>query len=511
MIASLQSWVSDFRAALFPAGSLRGRLVTGTFWVLLGTAVSQGLQLAATVFIARWIGKSEYGELGIVTSTVGMFGIFVGLGLGLTATKYVSELRRIDPRRAGRIAALTLTIAVASGSAVTLLLVVLSPWLAVHTLASRSVTTPLEIGAGLLFFGELNGVQNGILSGLEAFGAVARVSLWAGLCSFPIIVLFTWSWGLNGAVVGLVVSAALNCVLSNAALRREAERAGVPISFSASWKERAVLWTFSTPAFLASAVVTPVTWICSTLLVNQPNGYAEMGLFNAANQWRNAIMFLPGIVSRVVLPILSSHCDESVEPSSRFSNALEAGYSTGIMVAFPLITALSFGGGVVTKAYGTDFAGIRYPLAGVLYAAGVMAIGCPIGLSVQAKGAMWLGFVFNLSWGLFLLGSFYFFLLRLGAWGLALAYALSYFVLMLTFGWYFCRAGYFPWSLGVRTYLACLSVLLFAFLPLCLPASISSTLSPIAVGLSMAVVWLFLPLNVRTRLVSGWALWRRPA
>jgi hypothetical protein len=140
-----------------------------------------------------------------------------------------------------------------------------------------------------------------------------------------------------------------------------------------------------------------------------------------------------------------------------------------------------------------------------------MAIGYPIGLSVQAKGAMWLGFVFNLSWGLFLLCSFYFFLLRLGAWGLAIGYALSYFVLLLTFGWYFCRAGYFPWRLGVRTYLACLSVLLFAFLPLYLGASISWMLSPIAVGLSLVAVWVFLPLNVRTRLVSGWALWRRPA
>jgi len=398
VISSIQSWVSDFHASLFPVGSMRAHFAKGTFWLLLGTLMSQAMQMAGTVFIARWIGKSEYGELGIVRSTVGMFGVFVGLGLGLTATKYVSEFRREDPRRAGRIATLTLIIALASGSAITLLLVLLSPWLATHTLASPSVATPLAIGAGLLFFGELNGVQTGILTGLEAFGAVARVSLWAGLCSLPIIVATTWLWGLKGAVVGLVLSIAVNCVLNNIALRREMDRAGVPVLSSGSWKEKSVLWEFSAPAFLASAVVTPTTWVCNAMLVNKPNGYAEMGLFSAADQWRNVVLFLPGIISRVLLPILSSNSKESAKEASRFSNALEAGFSTGVAVAFPLIAVCSFAGPLIAGAYGKDFAGMAAPLSGVLYTGGVMVLGTPGGLAIQAKGAMWLGFAINLIW-----------------------------------------------------------------------------------------------------------------
>jgi O-antigen/teichoic acid export membrane protein len=502
IVSEVQAWMIRKQAAFLPEGSLRARFVVGVFWSMAGTVITQVLQLAAIIFVARWLGKARYGEIGIVQSTVGMLGIFVGLGLGLTAVKYISELREQDPARAGRIASLTMTVALISGTIVTAALILASPWLASRTLGSPPVSRPLAIGAGLLFFGEVNGVQGGILSGLEAFGALARVSLWAGLCSVPIIITATWLGGVNGAVLGLVVSAALNCVLTHLTLRHEASQAGIPFSHFGTWEEHSVLWKFSLPAFLAGAAVTPATWACDALLVNQPRGYAEMGVFSAADQWRTAVLFLPGIVSRVVLPILSSHSNESAEDFSRFSNTLEAGYAAGVLAAFPLIAALSFGGSLVAKVYGADFTGLRYPLAGVLFAGGIMVIAQPIGLSVQAKGAMWLGFAFNLSWGLFLLGSFYFFLLRRGAWGLGLAYASSYLVIALAWGWYFCKAGYFPWHLGARTYAASFCLLVFAFTPLCIPANLSLGLSPAALGLSLVAAWLFLPPGIRARLIS---------
>jgi O-antigen/teichoic acid export membrane protein len=502
ILEELQAWIGRKQADILPEGSLRARFAVGAFWALTGTMIAQGLQLAATIIVARWLGKAEYGAVGIVRSTVGMLGIFVGLGLGLTATKYVAELRVREPARAGRIASLTMMVALVSATAVTAVLVLLSPWLASRTLASPAVSRPLAIGAGLLFFGELNGVQVGILSGLESFGALARVSLWAGLCSFPIIIASTRIWGLNGAISGLVASLGVNCVLTNTLLRRESRRLGVPLSYRGAWEEHAVLWKFSVPAFLSGVVVTPASWACNALLVNRPKGYAEMGLFSAADQWRTAVLFLPGIVSRVVLPILSSHSDESVEEPSRYSSTLEAGYSVGVLVAFPLIAALSFGASLIGHAYGADFAGIRYPMAGVLYAAGIMSIGQPIGLSVQAKGAMWLGFAANFSWGICLLGSFWFMFLGLGAWGLALAYAGSYLVVLSSFNWYYYKAGYFPWSLGIRTYLACLCLLIFAFGPLLLPPTLSVDFSPVALALAIAAAWVFLPSSVRARLVS---------
>jgi FkbM family methyltransferase len=502
IISDVQAWMIRKQTAFLPDDSLRARLVVGVFWSMAGTVITQVLQLAAIIFVARWLGKAKYGEIGIVQSTVGMLGVFVGLGLGLTAVKYVSELRNRDPARASRIASLTIIMALISGTLISAALIPASPWLASHTLGLPAVSRPLAIGAGLLFFGEVNGVQGGILSGLEAFNALARVSLWAGLCSVPITISATWLGGVNGAVVGLVVSAALNCVLTHLALRHEASQAGINFSHLGTWEERSVLWNFSLPAFLAGAAVTPATWACDALLVNQPRGYAQMGLFSAADQWRTAILFLPGIVSRVVLPILSSHSNESAEDDSHFSSTLEAGYAVGVLVAFPLVTALSFGGSLLAKAYGPDFAGMRYPLAGLLYAGGVLAIGSPVGSAVQAKGAMWLAALNNLTWSTALVVSFHFLIGR-GATGLAMAYSLSYLLLSLTFLWVFCQKGYFPWHLGLRTGLADLSLVVFAFLPLFVSVNLSLWLMPLALPISLAAVWVFLPRRLRSRLVES--------
>jgi O-antigen/teichoic acid export membrane protein len=507
----VREWLAGKQRILLPAGSLRSRFVVGSFWALTGTVISQALQLAATILVARWLGKTAYGEIGIVKSTVGMCGVFVGLGLGLTATKYVSEFRRDDPARAGRVASLTMTVALVSGVVVSGALIFFSPWLASHTFASRAVATPLAIGSGLLFFGEINGVQLGILSGMEAFGPIARVSLWSGLWSVPIILLGAWLGKVTGAVSGMVISMAVTCVLTHLVLRRETARAGISFSHFGTWEESSVLWKFSVPAFLSGAVVTPTSWICTTMLVNRPNGYAEMGLFAAADQWRNAVVFLPGIVARVVLPILSSHSKDSLDSGSRFSNALDAGFAVGIIVAFPAVAALSFGGSLIAKFYGADFTAIRYPLAGLLYAAGAIAIGTPIGSAVQARGAMWFAFTNNLAWGILLLGFFRFAFFARGAVGLSLAWASSYLVLAVAFVMAACKFGYFPWGLGIRSTLACLCLVLFAFAPLYFSPQATLAMLPVALALSAGVVWMFLPPAIKRRLwaTSAWVSWNR--
>lgn len=49
--------------------------------------------LVVTVTVARLLGNAVCGELGIIQSTVGMFGVFAGFGLRVTATKHVAEFR----------------------------------------------------------------------------------------------------------------------------------------------------------------------------------------------------------------------------------------------------------------------------------------------------------------------------------------------------------------------------------------------------------------------------------
>jgi O-antigen/teichoic acid export membrane protein len=136
--------------------------------------------LAAFIFVARMLGKTSYGELGIIRSTVGMFGIFGGLGLGLTATKYVAELRERDPERAGRILGLSMRVALFSGTFLGILLFVSAPWLAANTLDAPHLAGALRIGAVLILLSAVNGAQTGALSGFEAFKTIALINFFIG-------------------------------------------------------------------------------------------------------------------------------------------------------------------------------------------------------------------------------------------------------------------------------------------------------------------------------------------
>ena len=262
-----------------PIGS---RLARGVFWSMAGAVISRGLMLAASVLVARMLGKAGFGELGMIRSTVGMFGVFAGFGLGLTATKHVAEFRSSDPARAGHIIALSWIVAMVTGGLMALGLFIFAPWLAEHTINAPHLTGVLRIGALILFINALNGAQTGALAGFEAFKTIAHVNLFVGLISFPILVGGAYFGGLTGAVWALAINLGVNWLLNHLALRKEARRYNVPLAFRDCSRELSVLWRFSLPAVLAGSMVGPVRWACSALLVNQPDGYGEMGIFTAA-------------------------------------------------------------------------------------------------------------------------------------------------------------------------------------------------------------------------------------
>jgi O-antigen/teichoic acid export membrane protein len=47
-------------------------------------------------------------------------------------------------------------------------------------------------------------------------------------------------------------------------------------------------------------------WFANVVLVAQPDGYASLGVFTAAERWRQLLLFLPASFSPVILTMLSS-------------------------------------------------------------------------------------------------------------------------------------------------------------------------------------------------------------
>jgi O-antigen/teichoic acid export membrane protein len=118
----MRAWILAGVLPFAPAGSVELRFARGVFWSVGGAIASQVLGMIASFVTARLLGKVGVGEVGIVRSTLGAFGVFAGFGLGLTSTKYVAEFRLTNPGRAGRILGLSRIAALSSGAIITVVL-----------------------------------------------------------------------------------------------------------------------------------------------------------------------------------------------------------------------------------------------------------------------------------------------------------------------------------------------------------------------------------------------------
>jgi O-antigen/teichoic acid export membrane protein len=428
MTARKQTWRAAFAA---PEGTLRGRFVVGAFWSVAGAMISRGFLLAASVLCAWFLGKEGFGALGMVQSTAGMFGILAGLGLGITATKYVSELRRLDPLRTGRILALSAVAAFVSGSVITVALILLAPYLAQHVLAAPQLAGPLAIGAGLVFFGALTGAQTGALAGFEAFQTIARVNIYAGLASFPLIVLGVWRGGLKGAVWGSVAALAINWALNHRALRLECEKAGVGYQFAQYSLELSVLHRFSLPAFLGSILVVSAIWACNAMLARQPQGYAELGLYAAADKWRVLIVFVPNYVFAMVVPVLSNLHGEG--DGAAFQKVFRANLQLNGSLALMAAVLIALFAGPIMQVYGNQFRGGRVVLVVLACSAIAEVFNAMLGQPLVAAHKMWWRFGFDVLFVALLVRFAWVLVPKRGALGLAAAYGFAYACTSLAF------------------------------------------------------------------------------
>ena len=398
-------------------------MAKGTFWSLIGTVISRSLSVISSILVARFLGISGMGEVGIIQSTVGIFSAFAGLGMGLTATKYVAEHRQNDPLKAGAMLGLSSWVAWLSGSIMTVAMLICAPWFAIHALAAPHLAGLIQIGAVLLLLGAVNGAQNGALAGFEAFKTIARVNLFSGLANFPLMVGGVWLWGLKGAVWGLVAAHALGCVFSHLALRREAAAAGIPLWAKMQPSQWHILWTFSLPGLLCNIFWGPVNWACNAILVNQPYGYAEMGIYNATLSWFNAVTFLPGVLGQVILPLLASQTAEADNTNNRRIVVLAV--KANAIAVFPIVLILSIASPFVMATYGTGFQEGWPTLIVTLTTAGILAIQSPLIQAITASGRMWAVFATYVSYGVLFIG-FTYAMVGWGSLGMSTARCLAY-------------------------------------------------------------------------------------
>jgi O-antigen/teichoic acid export membrane protein len=422
-VAAAKAVMSERPGPVLHERSLRARFRSGLAWNAVGALCSQGSVLAANLIVANLLGKEAFGEFSFVQTTVLTLAGISQMATGTTATKYVAEHRATDKQRVGRLLALCSVTTLAAAFVLILALVLSAPWLATSFLETPRLSRELVIASAYVLFAALAGFQVGALTGLEAYRAFAIAGVFQGVLHVVLCGVATWGWGLEGAIIALVLSALARWFIVRTITAREAAKQGISVRYRGILRERSILSLFALPTMLIGISTLGAMWFANALLARQPNGFAEIGLFTAALNFKTLVVFFPFIANNVALSVLNNQ--KGIGESASYRKVFWANVGVGGATVLGAGGVIALAGMWLLPLYGQGFEAAYPSLLLLLFAAVFEAVGSAASQAIHSRERVWFFFfAIALPRDALVVLLAYWLAPLYGAYGLALAYSL---------------------------------------------------------------------------------------
>ena len=326
-------------------------LFKDSMWSLIGSTVGRGLSLIAGILVARFLGKDIYGEYGIIKTTLIYIEIFSTFGLGYTATKYIADYKKTNPGKVSAVCKAALKITLLTSGLMALVVLVFAKQIA-EIIDAPHLFNTLRITAAGIIVNAINVAQIGVLSGFAEFKVIARNTTISGVVTFVLTATLTYIWGLNGAVIALVLSYGTQCLINNISVRALVKQYEKPSGPQKElYKE---LVAFSFPIALQESLYSITSWVISFMLIKL-TGYGELGLYSAAGQWAAIISFIPGILRNVTL----SHLSSNMTNRSAHDRTMRAMLAVNIISTSVMFLGIVVFQNLICSFYGETFVGLK--------------------------------------------------------------------------------------------------------------------------------------------------------
>lgn len=404
--------------------SIAKRLARGSLWSLFGSASARILVLVAMILVARVLGQVSFGELGLIQSTLGMAGLMAGVGLGETATRFVAKYATSDPLRAGRVIALVTSVSIGTVLLATVVLISASGVIAGAMLHAPQLQSALVWGSLLMAATAFRGIQSGVFAGLEKFDALAKLNILDGVVSLIAMVFLARLMGVEGAVLGLALGAIMVWLVGRILLMKEQSSRGIVVRYGGCGADWRILTGYSLPSLLASLVATPVLWFAMTLVARSGQGFAALGLYNAAYQWHGPMMFIPMNLMSVSIPVFVQEWEAGRKERFRAVTLWMCGLMLALSLPPAVLAALL--SPWIMSLYGPGFREGWTVLVLLLAAAPLHALAKIASGALLGMNRAWWVLGVNLGWGATLLAVTAWLVPTRGVMGLAIGFLAAY-------------------------------------------------------------------------------------
>ena len=378
--------------------TLKGDFFISATWSLSSSIVSRGMGLLAGIILARTLGKAEYGEFGLIRNSIATISVLTTYGLGLTTTKYISEYKSNNPDRVGTIFSTTVTLICVISLVGILISNIAAPLIIKYQNIQVGNLDDYKIAGLLLLTNGIWEVAQAGLVGFQEFRKLTINNIIYGACIVIFSYIFGLKYGLRGGIVALVISAGIGAFFAFIMIIQIFRKNAIHLSYKWSRENLKILTSFSFPAYLSGILVMPITWWAYSQVAANPNGNAQVGIFNAADQWRTIILFIPQAIGAIALPMLSEAFGR--RNKSEFISTIRINSYSVIISSITFAIIIILGRNLILSLYGSDYQEAAIVILYLSYAAIIQSVTAILGQAIAGLGKMWFGVLLNFGWAI---------------------------------------------------------------------------------------------------------------
>lgn len=319
-------------------------LLRDSFWSVFGNGVGNFFLLMGGVLIARFLGKDLYGEYGMVKTTMFYIAGFASFGLSYSSTKFIAEKLNGGKENINAVIFSSLKIALFFSILLCILLFLFSHQIALFV-EEPKLALPFKYLGVIIILRALANTLNGLLGGFKQYKHIGINSIISGSTLFILGATFTYIWGIAGSFAALMTSQLILCVLNSCVLIKESKK--YPSRKSDQTTE---ILKFSLPVAIQELFFVICNWGVMLVLTKYAS-LGDVGIYSAAAQWHAVVLFIPTLLSNVVLSYLSSINKDKKQYEGLFNKLLLINICCSIIPCF-FVFLLS---GVITSFYGKEF------------------------------------------------------------------------------------------------------------------------------------------------------------
>jgi O-antigen/teichoic acid export membrane protein len=203
-----------------------------------------------------------------------------------------------------------------------------------------------------------------------------------------------------------------------------------------------IMWKLSLPTTLGGLIIPAVLWFGNTILIKSPAGYDAMAVYDVLCQWKIAALFVPNILGRIALPMLSN-LNVSDDKTDYFKIVKINLWLNGL-AALVVALVLSLFSKLILSTYGVGFSSYVVPFVIIMAATVFSAVTAVVYQVILSKNKAWFSCGFSLLWSAVFLTLVYYFvyLQNFGVLGMSISFLISSVfdsILQYCFLWYLVK------------------------------------------------------------------------